>query len=91
MQQKVQVLPMVKGIMFVVIAVVVLVVFLSVLERVRKQAVSRRHRREAEARLGAAMRETDERLARERARADHAAALTSLVPAIKKRGTRHVA
>ncbi len=37
------------------------------------------------------MRETEERLAREKATTDHAGALTSVVPAIKRRGTRHVA
>ncbi len=82
---------MVKGIMLAVIAVVVLVVLLSVAERLRAQAVARRHRRHAEARLGAAMRETEERLAREKAKADQAAQLTSLMPSIKKPGTRHVA
>ncbi|HUK68432.1 MAG TPA: hypothetical protein VLW50_06725 [Streptosporangiaceae bacterium] len=82
---------MVKGIMLAVIAVVVLVVVLSVAERLRRRAVTRRHRREAEARLGAAMRGADERLARDKAKADQAAQLTSLMPSIKKPGTRHVA
>jgi Tfp pilus assembly protein PilE len=85
------VLPLVKGIMLVVIAVVVVVLCLSLVECLHRQAVARRHRRDAEARLGAAMRETEERLAREKATTDHAGALTSVVPAIKRRGTRHVA
>ena len=80
-----------KGIMLVIIAVVIVVIVLSAAERLRRAAVARRHRREAETRLGAAMRETEKRLARERAKTDQAAALTSVVPAIQQRDTRHVA
>ncbi len=77
--------------MLIIIAVVIVVMLLSVAERLRRAAVTRRHRREAEARLGAAMRETDKRLEHEKAKAAHAGALTSVVPAIQKRDTRHVA
>lgn len=77
--------------MLAIIAVVILVVLLSVAERVRRAAVARRHRREAEVRLGAVMRETEKRLEREQAKANQAAQLTSLMPAIQKRDTRHVA
>ena len=77
--------------MLVIVAVVILVVLLSVAERLRRAAVARRHRREAEARLGAAMRETEKRIERERAKKTQAAALTSVVPAIQKPKTRHVA
>ena len=77
--------------MLAIIAVVILVVLLSVAERVRRTAVTRRHRREAEVRLDAVMRETEKRLEREQAKANQAAQLTSLMPAIQKRDTRHVA
>ncbi len=77
--------------MLVIIAVVIVVMLLFVAERVRRAGVARRHRREAEARLGAAMRETEKRLEREKAKANHAAALTSLMPAIQKPENRHVA
>ncbi|HKB30752.1 MAG TPA: hypothetical protein VKD26_07930 [Streptosporangiaceae bacterium] len=80
-----------KGIMLVIVALVILVMLLSAAERLRRAAVARRHRREAETRLGAAMRDTEKRLEREQAKAAHAAALTSVVPAIQKRDTRHVA
>jgi Tfp pilus assembly protein PilE len=77
--------------MLVIVAAVILVVLLSVAERLRRAAVARRHRRVAESRLGAVMRETEKRLERERAKKAQAAALTSVVPAIQKPNTRHVA
>jgi Tfp pilus assembly protein PilE len=77
--------------MLAIIAVVIVVIVLSVAERLRRAAIARRRRREAETRLGAAMRATEKRLEREKAKADQAAALTSVVPAIQKRNTRHVA
>ncbi len=77
--------------MLVIIAVVVLVILLFPADRLRRAAVARGRRREAETRLGAAMRETERRLEREKAKADQAAALTSVVPAIQKPRTRHVA
>ncbi len=81
---------LVKEIMLVVIALVVLIVVLSAIEHFRRQAVTRRHRREAETRLGAAMLAADKRLEREKAKADQAAQLTSVMAAIQKRDIRHV-
>ena len=78
-------------VLIVAAAVTVLIAILFVAERARR-AVAARHRREtAEARLRAAMRATDSKLERERKKKEHAAALTSVVPAIRKKGTRHVA
>ena len=83
-------LPLVKEIMLVVIALVVLVVVLSAVEHFRRRAVARRHRREAKTRLGAVMLEADKRLEREKATADQAGQLTSVLAAIQKRDIRHV-
>jgi Tfp pilus assembly protein PilE len=77
--------------MLVVVAVVFFVVLLSAAERLRRAAVARRRRREAEARLGAVMRETDKQLERDKAGTADAAALTSVVPAIQQPEKRHVA
>lgn len=73
-----------------VLAVLVIALSLYVTERVRRGAAVNRRRRIAEERLRAAMRQTEKRLETEKNKREQAAALTSVVPAIRKNHTRHV-
>jgi len=82
-----------RGIMLVlaVMAAVLLTGLAYVAERVRRNVVVRHRRRVADERLRAVMRETEKRLELEQRKRDQAAALTSVVPAIREHDTRHVA
>ncbi len=77
--------------LFIVAAVALLATLLYFTDRARKNAVARRRLQQAEARLAEAMQATEKQLEHEQQKKDHAAALTSLVPAIRDHHTRHVA
>lgn len=73
-----------------VLAFLAVALSLYVTDRVRRGAAANRRRQVAEERLRAAMRQTEKRLEIEKSKREQAAALTSLVPAIRKHGNRHV-
>jgi Tfp pilus assembly protein PilE len=77
-------------VLIVVLAVALLVAILYGAERARRAVVARHRRETAEARLRAAMQATDSELERDRRNKEQAGALTSVVPAIRKHGNRHV-
>jgi hypothetical protein len=78
-------------VLLVVLAVALFVAILYATERARRAIVARHRRESAEARLRAAMQATDNELERDRKKKEQAGALTSVVPAIRKHGNRHVA
>jgi type II secretory pathway pseudopilin PulG len=78
-------------VLIVVLAVALLIAILYAAERARRAAAARHRRETAEARLRAVMREKDNELARDRKKKEQAGALTSVVPAIRRHGNRHVA
>ncbi|MGE5290679.1 MAG: hypothetical protein ACM3ML_26505 [Micromonosporaceae bacterium] len=72
-------------------AVVMLVAILYVAERVRRTAAERHRREKAQARLQAAIDATRSELEQEETKKEQAAALTSVVPAIRDHKPRRVA
>jgi type VI protein secretion system component VasK len=75
----------------IALAVVMLVTILYVAERVRRTAAARHRREKAHERLQAVIEATENKLERDRQKKEQAAALTSVVPAIRDHKPRRVA